>query len=154
MERILKSLLTMATAGLFVFVAGCASHSHELKAAQVSTAGYKGYDCTELHSEIQLNINRTSELTGILDEKADDDGMQMAVGMLLFWPVLFALEGGDGEEAAEYSRLKGELNAMEQVAILKKCNGAVEVAHNFREKEQEVRLEMMRIKKEQQSWNN
>jgi hypothetical protein len=46
----------------------------------------------------------------------------MAVGLVLFWPALFFLEGGDGPEAAEYACLKGEVDALEQVAIQKKCD--------------------------------
>jgi len=34
---------------------------------------------------------------------------------------LFFLEGGDGPEAAEYGRLKGERDALEKVAIQKEC---------------------------------
>lgn len=45
----------------------------------------------------------------------------MAVGMILFWPTLFFLEGGDGPEAAEYSRLKGEKGALEKIAVQKEC---------------------------------
>jgi hypothetical protein len=49
----------------------------------------------------------------------------MAVGMILFWPALFFLEGGDGPQAAEYGRLKGERDALERVAIQKKCDPAI-----------------------------
>jgi hypothetical protein len=38
-----------------------------------------------------------------LKKKADNDTAQMTVGMLLLWPTLFFLEGGDGPEASEYS---------------------------------------------------
>lgn len=51
---------------------------------------------------------RAGELQASLKQKADGDAMQMGVGMLLFWPALFFLEGGDGAQAQEYSRLKGE----------------------------------------------
>lgn len=152
MFRLASLCIISATVG--ALSTGCASHSHELKAAHVSTAGYKGYSCTELHAEMRANINRVDELTGILDKKADDDEGQMAIGMILFWPALFALEGGDGEEAAEYSRLKGELNAMEQVAILNECSEAIVVAQNFREQEQQFRQQMQLKRKEQESWNN
>ena len=46
----------------------------------------------------------------------------MGVGLLLFWPALFALEGGDGPEAAEYARLKGEYEALRQAAVMKKIS--------------------------------
>ncbi len=39
---------------------------------------------------------------------------------------MFFLEGGDGVEAQEYARLKGEHEAIETASIQKKCgNGAI-----------------------------
>jgi len=46
----------------------------------------------------------------------------MGIGLVLFWPALFFLEGGDGPEAAEYTRLRGEVDAMRRVAVLKECD--------------------------------
>ncbi len=66
--------------------------------------------------------NRTNELYGQLEKKADNDGAQMAVGLILFWPTLFFLEGGDGAQASEYAKLKGERQAVEHQAILKECS--------------------------------
>ena len=37
-------------------------------------------------------------------------------------PDHFALEGGDGAEAAEFARLKGERDALEQAAVQKSCS--------------------------------
>lgn len=56
-----------------------------------------------------------------LKKKADDDAAQMGVGMVLFWPALFFLEGGDGVEAQQYAQYMGELDALETVAIQKEC---------------------------------
>ena len=64
---------------------------------------------------------RTMELYGSLKETADDDEVQMGVGLILFWPTLFFLEGGDDARVTEYSRLKGERAAIEKVSIKKKC---------------------------------
>ena len=38
--------------------------------------------------------------------------------MLLFWPALL-LQDGDGAEASEYARIKGEYRAVEQAMIQK-----------------------------------
>ena len=45
----------------------------------------------------------------------------MGVGLVLFWPALIFLEGGDGPEAAEYAQLKGNYEALQDNAILRKC---------------------------------
>lgn len=49
----------------------------------------------------------------------------MAIGLVIFWPALFFLEGGDGPEAQEYARLRGERDALEQVAVQKSCGLAI-----------------------------
>ncbi len=56
-----------------------------------------------------------------LKSTADADAAQMGIGLVLFWPTLLFLEGGDGPEAQEYARLKGERDAIEAVSIRKKC---------------------------------
>ena len=63
---------------------------------------------------------RTSELYQRLKKKATGDKWQTGAGLLVFWPALFLLEGGDGPEAAEYARLKGEYEALRQAAVQKK----------------------------------
>lgn len=44
----------------------------------------------------------------------------MGVGLVLFWPTLFFLDGNSAQ-AAEYGKLKGEFAALEQTAIKKNC---------------------------------
>jgi hypothetical protein len=61
----------------------------------------------------------------------------MAIGLILFWPALFFLEGGDGPQAAEYARLRGEVDALERVAIVKKCD--MTVFEDLRRQEEEAR---------------
>ena len=45
----------------------------------------------------------------------------MAVGLIIFLPVLFALDG-DGPEVQEYARLKGIVETLEVVAIQRDCD--------------------------------
>jgi hypothetical protein len=46
----------------------------------------------------------------------------MAVTLFLFWPAAFAL-GGTKQQEAEYARLKGESDAVQQAVIAKRCFG-------------------------------
>lgn len=112
-------------AGLTLCVAGCATSPDKMTAAYVSPIQYQAYDCAQIGAELQRVTRRANELYGQLDKTASNDNAQMAVGMVLFWPALFFLEGGDGPQAAEYSRLKGERDALEQVAIEKKCDPGI-----------------------------
>lgn len=110
--------LALSTA---LLAAGCASSPDKIPTASVSTLQYKDYSCDQLAMESDRISRRVNELYMNLKRTADNDNAQMAVGMLLFWPALFFLEGGDGPEAQEYSRLKGEYDAIERVAIKDSC---------------------------------
>ena len=102
-------------------LAGCASASKDLETTYVSPIAYQNYDCNQLAAELQRVTRRAGELKVSIDKDAGNDAAQMGVGLVLFWPALFFLEGGDGPQAAEYSRLKGERDALEQVVIQKNC---------------------------------
>ena len=104
-----------------VFLSACASHPDKIAASSVSTMQYQDYSCKQVAAELDRVERKSNELYYRLDKTAGNDSAQMAVGMLLFWPTLFFLEGGDGPEAAEYARLKGEMEALEKVSIKKKC---------------------------------
>jgi len=43
------------------------------------------------------------------------------VGIVVFWPALFFL-GGNDQQTAELARLRGEMEAIEQVSVRKRCN--------------------------------
>lgn len=114
-----KLAVALSVAG--IAMAGCATSPDKIAAQSVSTVPYEQYNCQQIGAEIDRVNRRASELHGNLQKTASNDNAQMAVGMLLFWPALFFLEGGDGPEAAEYGRIKGEREALEKVAIKKEC---------------------------------
>jgi hypothetical protein len=93
-----------------------------IQKAYVSPLQYQGYDCTQIATELRRVTTHATTMQTNLQKTADNDTAQMTVGLILFWPTLFFLEGGDGPEAAEYARLKGERDALEQIAIQKKCS--------------------------------
>lgn len=102
---------------------GCATASKDVTTTYVSPLQYQSYDCEQITAETQRIQGRVAQLGGRLDEAANNDKGIMAVGLIIFWPALFAL-GGTKQQEAEYSRLKGEYDALEQQAILKKCRPA------------------------------
>ncbi|WP_340693334.1 hypothetical protein, partial [Hyphomonas sp.] len=109
-------------AGLAVLMlAGCASSPNKIAAQYVSPMAYQSYDCDQIALEQNRIERRTGELYQSLKKEANADKWQMGVGLILFWPTLFLLEGGDGPEATEYARLRGEYNAISEVSISKKC---------------------------------
>lgn len=119
MRKVVPTTLAFAIA-----LGGCATSSKDVATAYVSPMQYQSYDCDQLASESQRLQVRVNQLSGRLDEAAANDKAIMGVGMILFWPALFAL-GGTKQQEAEYGRLKGEYDGIQQAATLKKCPGLV-----------------------------
>lgn len=110
-----------------VFLSACASNPENIAKTYISPLQYSQYDCRQISQELANVNNRATDLKAALGQKADNDAAQMGVGLILFWPTLFFLEGGDGPEAAEYARLKGQRVALDQAAIQKRCaDGSVQ----------------------------
>jgi len=101
----------------------CASQPEDIPTSYVSPIQYRSFDCEQLAAEAMRVNRRASDLQGILNKTADTDQIQMGVGLILLWPTLFFLEGGDGPQAQEYARLKGEQDAIQQAVTMKKCSG-------------------------------
>ena len=119
----MKKAIT-STLALSIMLAGCSTASKDIAAASVSPLQYQSYDCEQLTAETQRLQTRITQLGGRLDEAASNDKAITGVGMILFWPALFAL-GGTKQQEAEYARLKGEYDAVQQAAISKKCPGII-----------------------------
>jgi len=120
----MKSLITkysLLFASATVALMGCATQPNKLGAADVSPLVYAKYDCDQIGMESDRVTRRINTLYSQLKEEADADEWQMGVGLILLWPTLFWLEGGDGPEATEFRQLKGEYAALQQVSVSKKC---------------------------------
>ena len=103
------------------FFVACASNPDKIDAAYVSPLEYKDYTCNQLQMEMDQVEKRTSTLYRRLARDRRNDNWQTGVGLVLFWPILFALEGGDGPEAAEYAQLKGTYRALQENKVTKNC---------------------------------
>lgn len=111
----------MALIAVISSLTACASNPDKIDAAYVSPLKYKDYDCDQIAMEMDHVGRRTNELYQRLQAERTADNWQMGVGLLLFWPSLFFLEGGDGPEAAEYAQLKGEYESLRTNSVQKKC---------------------------------
>lgn len=111
----------IATFSVAVFMmSGCATASKDVSTAYVSPLQYKDYNCDQVVAEMLRLNSRVTEVGGRLDQAASNDKAIVGVGMILFWPALFAL-GGTKQQEAEFGRLKGEYDALNQAAIQKQC---------------------------------
>ncbi len=104
----------------FTLLGGCATASKDVATSYVSPTQFQAYDCSQLSAEAQRLQVRYTELGGRLDQAASNDKTITGVGLILFWPALFAL-GGTKAQEAEYGRLRGEYEAVQQASIQKKC---------------------------------
>lgn len=118
----MKTTATLTAVALAL--SGCATSSKDVATAYVSPVQYQNYDCDQIAAESQRLTARVQQLGGRLDEASNNDKAIMGVGLILFWPALFAL-GGTKQQEAEYARLKGEAEALQQAAVAKKCAGAM-----------------------------
>lgn len=114
---------TAIITALAIAVSGCAVSSRAVPTAAVSHTQYRNYDCDMLAHELDRLQVRTNNLGMRLDEAASNDQGLMAVSLLLFWPAAFAL--GNKQQEAEYGYLKGQVDAVQQASIVKKCPGMV-----------------------------
>jgi outer membrane murein-binding lipoprotein Lpp len=112
--------LIPAAALAAVFLAGCATPPKDIAPAYVSTGLYQNLNCTQLRSEAEGVSARVAAAYGKQDSNRGSDAAMTTVGLVLFWPALFFMKG-DGADAAEVARLKGEMQAIEQVNRVKNC---------------------------------
>ena len=118
-----KRVIAMLT--VTSILAGCADHPDKIPATYTSPMQYDGYGCKQIGAEMQRVSSRVTELSGLQEKAASNSDVEMGVGLILFWPTLFFLDRNSAQ-AAEYGRLKGEFNALEQAGIQKNCGLHVE----------------------------
>jgi hypothetical protein len=81
---------------------------------------YQSYNCQQLAPEAQAVSTRAVTVSGAQDDKRTKDQVATGVAVVVFWPAAF-LVGGDGPMSAELAQLKGQMVAIEQASIQKKC---------------------------------
>ncbi len=109
-----------AVCGPVLALCGCASSSDKISAQYISPLQYQNYNCGQLAEEAQRIAGRVMILSGAQDQKATNDAIATTAAIVIFWPAAF-LVGGNDQTTAELSRLKGEFETVEKVAIQKNC---------------------------------
>lgn len=112
---------TIAIAAIIGMLAGCAADTAQIRPSDVSPLEYRAYSCSDIEAEAHRISRKAKELGERVNKTAADDDAQMAVGLILFWPALFFLEGEDTADTRLYAELAGKYDALEQASITKKC---------------------------------
>ena len=110
----------LVTAVGLLVLTGCASTSDKITASYISPMQYDSYNCRQLAEEAQRVSARASVAAGAQDSQATKDTVATTAAIIIFLPAAFFVQG-DKQNAAELARLKGELEAIEQVSIRKQC---------------------------------
>lgn len=105
---------------LAVMLVGCAKNADQIGAVYISPVTYESYTCAQLGEEAQRVTSRAAQSAGVQDQKASNDAVAMGVGLIIVWPALLFIKGND-ENTAELARLKGQMDAIEQTSIRKRC---------------------------------
>jgi lipopolysaccharide export system protein LptC len=100
---------------------GCASSSADIAPTYISPVMYQSYNCQQLALEAQGVTARAATLSGAQDSQRTKDTVVTTAAVIIFWPAAF-LVGGDKQTAAELANMKGQMVAIEQASIAKKCN--------------------------------
>jgi hypothetical protein len=113
----MKKLITVF---FLLIVASCATAPKDISAAYISPLKYQAYDCDQIAMESANIERRVNILYASLESSSKGDKRNTVIGAILFWPTLFFIDG-DSPEGAEYAQLKGEYQALQTVAVQKKC---------------------------------
>ena len=121
--------MRIALTALFcaLLLGACAKDANQVGATYVSPILYEAYTCPQLAEEAQRVSSRAAQASGVQDQKATNDKVAVGVGVVIFWPVLFLTKGND-ENTAELARLKGQMDAIEQASVKKRCGIAFQHA--------------------------
>jgi hypothetical protein len=101
-------------------LAGCASRSGDIVEAYVSPLQYQSFSCVQLSQEAARVSARAAVASGAQDQNATNDTIATTAAVILFWPAAFMIKG-NGANAQEVAQLKGDMDAIEQANIQKKC---------------------------------
>ena len=116
-----KFLTCISIATSTFLLASCASGSRDIPSASISPLQYQNFTCNQLIDEGKRLQSKAFELAGHIDKAAENDKTTAGLSILFFPPAAFAL-GGNKAQEAEYSRVKGEHEAVQRNLSARNCS--------------------------------
>ena len=86
------------------------------------TAAYDQFSCDQLYSEARRITSQMHDIADVRDEDTDMERLEF-VGGVLYWPVLFLVDGSSDSKAAqeEYDQLKARLLSLSEWVVTQEC---------------------------------
>jgi acid phosphatase class B len=114
----MKKLICAVSA--VAMLSACADQPDAIAPAPVPTYTYANMNCRALAAEHARVVANVNTLTASQKKKADSDAVAMGVGMVLFWPALFALSAGS-DQSAQLAQAKGQYDAINTMRAQRGC---------------------------------
>lgn len=117
---------------LSFLVTACTTDPKNIASLYVSPDPYRGYDCRQLADEFGRITDRLEQLRFRLYDRSSRETLDLLTQGAILWMGVATEQivlGGSKEEESEYARLKGERNALREVAGEKGCPDLRMTAH-------------------------
>ena len=98
-----------------------AKRASEVNAAYVDAYNFENKSCQQILILAEEFKQKTPSLERKVDETRRQDKIKEQVGLWLFWPTYFFMEG-NADEQTELAIARGNLNALRTAALQKNCN--------------------------------
>ena len=118
----MNKLILLVLAGLTVACMNTPSRVVTTATVPIFTAAYDAFSCDQLYSEARRIAGQMHDIAGVRDEDAQTERLEF-VGGVLYWPVLFLVDGGSDSKAAreEYDQLKNRLLSLTDWEVKGQC---------------------------------
>ena len=128
MRKYLLHVLVIALVS--ICLGGCTSSPYskvikpnKILPAYVDPLPYEQYDCSQIGTEMESVTKELNEVYGTVKRAATRDGWMTLGAVFVAWPFLIVPAViDDSESTGQFAQMQGELEALEQAAILKECD--------------------------------
>ncbi|NDV48227.1 MULTISPECIES: hypothetical protein [unclassified Salipiger] len=103
-----------------IAISGCAKKSQDISAQYVSPMQFQSYSCRQITEEAQRVSEYSARAMRVQNQTASTDAVATGVAIVLFWPAAFFVSG-NGANADELARLKGQMDALQSASTQKQC---------------------------------
>ena len=128
----------VAWALITMMATGCVPAPESIQGTYVSPQVYGNYSCDQVRKEMSRVGKRVQEVSDAQTAEATTAAVASVAAtaaLLVFAPGFFFMSGS-GEHAQELARLKGEIEALRQVAVDKDCKDLLEEIERERRKQE------------------